>query len=95
MINIKLTIKTAILFFSIGTLLLLIQMRVREISTITIVGLYYVVGSVMINLILVVLLIIELIFKENKISTLKSIGILTINIPITILYYFLVIAYFI
>ncbi len=93
--NIKLTINTAIVFFSIGTLLLLIQIVVREISTITIIGLYYVIFSILINLFLVLLLILKLIFKSNKISTVKSIGILTINIPIALFYYFLVIRYFI
>ncbi|MEX1384332.1 MAG: hypothetical protein AB1Z17_13155, partial [Lutibacter sp.] len=90
MSTIKFTTKTATLFFSIGTLLLLIQIVVRGISTITIVGLYYVIFSVLINLFLVLLLILKLIFKSNKISTLKSIGILTINIPIAYLYFYIV-----
>lgn len=90
MSTIKFTTKTATLFFLIGTLLFLIQIVVRGISTITIIGLYYVVFSVLINLILVLLLIKKLFFKNNKMSTATSIGILTINIPIAYLYFYIV-----
>ena len=93
--NTGLSFNTALVFFSIGTLLLLIQIGISKVSLITIIGLYFVIGSTIINLILVLLLIIQLIFDNNKRSTIKCIGFLTLNIPIAAFYYFLVIKFFI
>lgn len=86
---------TAKISFILGSILFLGQLIVRGLSTITIVGLYYVGIALLINLMILLGLIIALIFESNKKDTLKSIGILSTNIPIVIVYTLIVINYLI
>ncbi|MEM5565418.1 hypothetical protein WNY78_09890 [Psychroserpens sp. AS72] len=81
----------ATLFFVIGTIFLILQLCFTDMFEITLLGYYYVYFSVIVNIIAVVLLLIVLIFKSDKIKTVKAIGVLLINIPIAYLYFLIVI----
>lgn len=94
--QLKATYKIALLFFTLGTLLLFIQIIVRGITGITITGYFYVIGSIIINLIILIILLFSLILEKYKRrETLKSIGAILINIPIAYLYFRIVIEYLI
>lgn len=77
-------------FFIVGTILFIIQIITQSINGITLLGLYYVVASIIINSIIVLILLIKLIQKEKRTETIKSIGIILINAPIALFYYFIV-----
>lgn len=89
--RIKIATITAIVFFILGTILLLLQLGFRKDYTIAIFGYYYVLFAVAFNSVAVMVLLIGLITHHKKIDTLKSIGILCINIPIALLYFQIVI----
>lgn len=80
----------AMLFFIIGTLFLILQICFKGSFEITLFGYYYVYFSVIVNIIVLGLLLVVLIFKTNRIKTLKAIGVLLINIPIAYLYFLIV-----
>jgi len=82
----KAAIWMAIISFTIGTLLLL-SFKVTEINSLATIGFFFVMAAVTINS-LMVLILLFLMFTEShqKWSHLKAIGILLINIPITLLY---------
>jgi len=86
---------TALVFFSFGTLILISQICFRNEFAITIFGLYYVLFSIVINSLIVLVMLFSFLVEEKAIKTLKSIGILLVNIPIALLYYILVIDYII
>ena len=87
----KATSKIAWISFSIGTLLFVLQVFIKGINTVTIIGYYYVGLAVIINSIILMILLSILYLKKNKIETIKSIGIILLNIPIALLYYQIVI----
>lgn len=77
--------------FIFGTLLLVIHLFFGLEKIITI-GLFYVLGALIINTLLLISLIINLIISSKKREIyLKSIGIILINLPIAIGYFFIVI----
>lgn len=84
---------TARISFILGSILFLIQLIISDLSTITIIGLYYVAIALFVNLVILLGLILALIFESNKKDTLKSIGILSTNIPIAAVYTLIVINY--
>ncbi|WP_040278875.1 hypothetical protein [Psychroserpens damuponensis] len=85
--RLKITCIIATIFFSIGTMLLLLQLYFKNMMEITVLGYYYVYFSVIINIIVLGALFVILLFRNDKIKTLKAIGVLLINIPIALLYF--------
>ena len=83
------------LFFFIGTLFFLIQLIIGNITFITILGYYFVQLSILLNAIIVIVLVIGLIIEQNKKETLKSIGIIVANIPVALLYFYIVMEFLI
>lgn len=89
--QLKTTYKVALAFFTFGTLLFILQVIVRGITGITMVGYFYVIVSIIINLIILIVLVFSLAIKnENIPETLKSIGVILANIPIAYLYFYIV-----
>jgi len=82
---------TAAMFLGFGTSFLIAQLCFENNFAITIFGYYYVLFSILCNSVIVLVLSIVLIFKSNRIKTLKSIGVLLINIPIAYIYFLIVI----
>lgn len=93
MISIQINKRIALFFFSIGTLLFLIQLTQQTISLVTVIGFYYLGLSIIINSIIVIILLVHLLINKNKKETVTSIGIILINFPIAIMYYFIVMNY--
>ncbi len=93
--KIKAATHFALLFFFIGTLLFLLQLLIGELSVITILGYFYVIFAIIVNLIMLVIQLLILAFRDDKLMTLKSIGILLLNVPIAYLYYYTVLNYLI
>nr|WP_321236237.1 hypothetical protein [uncultured Psychroserpens sp.] len=91
--KLKLSTLTALVFFSIGTLLLLLHVVFRNQFDVTIIGLYYVLFAIVINSIIVVILLIDLILNNTKVEALKSIGVILLNAPIALLYFHIVVDY--
>ncbi len=79
------------IFFSIGTVLLILQFCFRNEFVIAIMGLYYVLFSIAINLVIVLVFLGSLIFKNDLSTILKSIGIISLNAPIAYIYFLIVI----
>jgi len=78
--------------FILGTLLLVLFLFFREFESIVMFGLYYVLIAFVINAFIFFWLINRLVARsENWIELLKAIGIILINIPIAIGYFFIVI----
>ena len=89
--RLKAAIILAILFFIIGTLLLILQICFQNNFEITLYGYYYVYFSVVVNSLFLIIFLLVLIFKTDRLKTLKSIGVLLINIPIAYLYFLIII----
>ncbi|EDM43361.1 hypothetical protein SCB49_01362 [unidentified eubacterium SCB49] len=84
---------TAIIFFAIGTLLFILQMVTDNFSLLTIIGFYFVVAAVIINCIILLSLIVLLILNKDYPESLKSIGVTLANIPIALLYFYIIIEF--
>ncbi|MBB6238196.1 hypothetical protein HDC90_002825 [Pedobacter sp. AK013] len=83
--------KTAVYSFAFGTTILLIFL-LSKYTPLVAVGLYYVLAASVINvLILLTLLIQFLYYKEHRKKILVTITIMLLNIPISLLYFFIVI----
>lgn len=91
MSRLKAIIKITALFFIIGTLLLLLHFIFNASDFIIWLGYMYVLLAIFINSIILILLIVALIIDQQKIETLKSIGVLLLNIPIALVYFQMVI----
>ncbi|WP_452601609.1 hypothetical protein [Pontimicrobium sp. MEBiC06410] len=89
--RLKATIKIALLFFTIGTLLLILHFIFNTSNFIIWLGYMYVLLAIVINSILLIILIVALFIDKEKLETLKSIGVLTLNIPIAFVYFQMVI----
>lgn len=89
--RLKTAITVAALFFVIGTIFLILQLCFKDRFEITIFGYYYVCFSIIVNIAALGSLLVVLMLKDNKIKTLKSMGVLLINIPIAYLYFLIVI----
>lgn len=87
------SLKIALTFFSIGTILFLIQLIINKITLVTFIGLYYVLFAAILNCLIVITLLITLIFDKNRKSILKSLVIIASNIPIALIYFIIVINY--
>ncbi|MCD2260116.1 hypothetical protein [Psychroserpens luteolus] len=85
--------KTALISFTTGTILLVLQFCFQNEFAIALFGYYYLLFAIIVNSLMVLYLLGTLILKNNPIKTLKSIGILIINIPIAIVYTSIVIDY--
>lgn len=90
MITIKTTKWISLFFFSIGTVLLILQLTNKGLNYITVVGFYYVLLSTLINLVIVGYYLINTIYPDKRITSFKCIGILCINIPIAFFYFYLI-----
>ena len=78
--------------FIIGTLLLVLFLFFKQEESLIMLGFYYVIGAFIINTFVLLSLLTRLILNsENRIELLKAIGIILINIPIAIGYFFIVI----
>ncbi|WP_452597154.1 hypothetical protein [Pontimicrobium sp. MEBiC01747] len=89
--RLKATIKIALLFFTIGTLLLILHFIFNTSNFIIWLGYMYVLLAIVINSILLIILIVALFIDKEKLETLKSIGVLSLNIPIAFVYFQMVI----
>lgn len=89
--RLKATLKIALLFFTIGTLLLILHFIFNTSNFIIWLGYMYVLLAIVINSILLIILIVALFIDKEKLETLKSIGVLTLNIPIAFVYFQMVI----
>ena len=89
--RLKATIKIAVLFFIIGTLLVILHFIFGTSNFIISIGYMYVLLAVFINSIILIILIVALIIDKQKIETLKSIGVLLLNIPIALVYFQMVV----
>ena len=82
----------ALISFALGTCLLLSFLLFPKIDSIIVIGLYYVGIATLINAILFLILIITAIaFWDYRIEVIKTCGLLLLNIPIAIGYFFMVI----
>ena len=82
----------AILSFVIGTVILALHLTFKHNTTLLIVGLYFTIIAVIINLIVFLSLLVTAIINfEYRFELLKSCGIILLNIPIAFLYFYLVI----
>lgn len=91
----KASVSIAGIFVGIGTILVILQALVGGITAITFSGIYFLPIAIVFNIIILIALIIALLMFPNKKKTLKSIGIILLNIPIAFAYYHLVITYLI
>ncbi|WP_299337027.1 hypothetical protein [uncultured Psychroserpens sp.] len=89
--RLKLTIWITLVFFGFGSMLFALHLFDKDSFVIIIFGYYYVLFCVVFNSLLVLILLFILLLKNNKAKTLKSIGVLLINIPIALLYFNIVV----
>ncbi len=83
--------KIALISFSIGTILFLLQIINKGLNSVTIIGYYYVGLAIIVNSLILIILLSVLLLNKNKIEIIKSIGIILFNVPIAFLYYQIVI----
>jgi len=81
----------AIWSFSIGTLLLLLHLIFKTSLSIIRLGYAYVVFATILNGLILISLSITLFIAKDRKETLKSMGVITLNIPITLVYFQIVI----
>lgn len=82
------------LFFLVGTLLILLFGILKSFE-IVLIGWYYVIGSVIINLlVLLVQIVFSFVYKKHQLIILKKTTILLLNIPIAFFYYYIFIKIF-
>jgi len=93
--NIALTGKIiALLSFVIGTILLSLYLYYGEKIVSIYLALFFVVGAVIINIVMVTVIIGRAILIESeRIENIKTIAIMLINIPVSILYLYMVITF--
>ncbi|MDO5980099.1 hypothetical protein [Flavivirga spongiicola] len=87
----KVSSKIALVSFSIGTILFVLQVFIKGINAVTMIGYYYVGLAIIINSLVFIMLLSLLFINKNKRETIQSIGIILFNIPIAFLYYSIVI----
>lgn len=84
----------ALISFALGTCLLLSFLLFPKIDSIIIIGLYYVGIAALINAILFLFLILTaFVYWDYRIKLFKTCGLMLLNIPIAIGYFFMVINY--
>ncbi len=83
--------KIALISFSIGTILFVLQIINKGLNGVTIIGYYYVGAAIIVNSLILIILLSVLFLNKNKIDIIKSIGVILVNIPIAFLYYQIVI----
>ncbi len=85
---------TALTSFVIGTLLFCLFLILKDRVPIVVIGMYYVVIAFTINTIVFSVLLFSIpFFWENRLELFRYCGILLLNIPIVILYFFLVLEF--
>ncbi len=83
----------AIISFSIGTILFLLQLVNFNIEGLPVVGLFYLFLAVVTNLMVLLVLLLKLCIEKQKTPILKSIGIILTNAPIAMLYTYILFEY--
>jgi len=82
--------KLAVFYFAVGTSLFLSYLIYNN-STILMIGYFYVLTAIISNLILEAVFLIQLLSKkEDQYKIMANMAILLVNIPIAILYFFIV-----
>ena len=82
----------AIISFVLGTCLLVLHLLIPKEQPIIIIGLYYVGYAAAINAFsFLILVITAFTYWKNRIEVFKTCGLLLLNIPIAVLYFFIVI----
>ena len=82
---------SSLLSFIIGTILLLLFLITRKFNAVITVGIYYVVIAFLYNLIIfVITLILAVYYWQNRNELLGHCGLLLLNLPIAIGYFFIV-----
>lgn len=91
--NLITTSKTiAVLSFVIGTILFALQLYFKHSDKIIYSGIVFIIIAIIVNTISLLALIYNLLGKSNqKTEILKTCGIMLLNIPITILYFYILI----
>jgi len=83
--------KTALIFFVIGTILLLGYLITKN-DTLILIGWFYVIIAVITNVIIEIILLFILIKnKENRVKTTLNIILIALNLPIAFIYFLIVI----
>jgi|GEM_PF-4198916 len=83
----------AIVSFTIGTLLFLLQLVNFDNHNLPLFGLYYLLLAVLVNLVVLLVLFIKLFSVEHKTEILKSMGIIIANAPIAFIYAYILFEY--
>lgn len=84
----------AFLSFIMGTILFVIQLYFQGTYRIVHIGLIFIVVAVIINTILLIALLFGLLGNtDNKLEILKTCGMVLLNIPIAILYFYILLRY--
>ena len=84
----------AISSFGIGTILLLLDLIQGGLTVIAIIGYYYVIIAIIINLLAVIALVFSFAKNYNKKDALRCFGVILINIPIAYLYFLIFMSQF-
>ena len=85
--RLKISIKIAATFFVIGTILFLLGLSIgSEINGLFIVGFYYLIISIVINLFVLLALIVALIVDNERAETLMAISVILLNLPVAFFY---------
>ena len=92
MIRLKGAKRVALTFFGIGTLLFAIELLLGDLGTLVFPGLVFIAIAIVVNAIMVLLAFIDLIIKD-RLESFFAICILLANIPIAILYAYLLLKY--
>ncbi|RMA56752.1 hypothetical protein [Ulvibacter antarcticus] len=88
--RLQISINVALSFFCLGTLLFLIQLILHDYSSFMVIGFFYLITAIVVNLMVLLALIVALIVDDQKIKTLQSMGVSLSNIPIAALYAFII-----
>lgn len=84
---------TALISFSLGTLLFLTQLAFSNSVDLLVLGLFYVIIAAFINLIFVIALFVEMFLRPTMIEELMiTLGIMLLNIPIAMIYFIILLS---
>ncbi len=92
MVRLKVAKKTALSFFIIGTILFVMEFLLGDLGTLVFLGIAFVAVAVLVNSIIVLLALIDLI-RKDRLESFYAICVLLANIPIAVLYVYLLIKF--
>ena len=89
----KISAYIALGFFSVGTLLFILQLIIGSFSYLVVIGFYYFLAAIISNLIIILTLTVRLFFYENRLDTVRGMIIILANLPIALTYKFILLQY--